>query len=241
MFITFEGIEGCGKSTALGLVAERLGSLFPGREIVRTREPGGCELGLQIRKILLESSGPIEPMAELNLFLADRAQHVTEIIRPAMERGAIILCDRYVDSTMAYQGHARGLDLATLETLNKSATLGLKPDVTLLLDLAPEEGLGRVQSRGKEAQARGDSGGEDRIDREALDFHRAVRRGFLSIAQEEPFRVCLIDAARDRDAVAEACVAAIVERLKRAGEGPCLTGRVPSKMSPNHHETAKNT
>ena len=213
MFITFEGIEGCGKSTALALAAERMERLFPDLEILRTREPGGCELGVQIRRILLESADPIEPLAELNLFLADRAQHVAEIVRPALARGAIVLCDRYVDSTMAYQGHARGLDLAILETLNASATRGLKPDLTLLLDIAPEEGLARVRLRADECCKAGGEAGENRIDREALDFHRRVRQGFLSIAQQEPFRVCLIDAARDRETVAVACVTAICGRL----------------------------
>ena len=215
MFITFEGIEGCGKSTALISASVHLSSLFPDLEIMGTREPGGCSLGAQIRRILLESTGTIEPLAELNLFLADRAQHVAEIVRPALARGNIVLCDRYVDSTMAYQGHARGLDLAMLETLNTSATNGLKPDLTLLLDLAPEEGLARVRRRARVGDTAWGDARENRIDRETLDFHRRVREGFLSIAQQEPSRVCLIDAARDRKTVVEACVSAICGRLKQ--------------------------
>ena len=203
MFITFEGVEGAGKTTAIEAVARHLTSC--GEKVCRTREPGGCPLGQQLRSLLLSAQTRLDPLAELRLFLADRAQHVAEVIRPALADGAIVLCDRFTDSTLAYQGFARHLDLDMLRTLNKSATGDLEPDLTLILDLPVQEGLRRVAERRRQTG----STGEGRIDDEQLSFHEAVRKGFLFIAEQAPSRVCLLDAGRPREEVLAACLEAI--------------------------------
>jgi dTMP kinase len=189
MFITFEGPEGAGKSTAIAKVAERLRSF--GDSVVVTREPGAGEVGRKIREILLHGEGmPAE--AELFLFLADRANHVATLIRPALERGETVLCDRYADSTYVYQAVARGLDRSFVAAGNRFATTNLEPDATLLLDLPPEVGISRIQAK-------------DRLDREPIDFHRRVREGFLELAKANPNRWHVVDAAKSPEAVAEAC------------------------------------
>ena len=189
MFVTVEGVEGAGKSTLLGMLSaefERRGLSF-----IRTREPGGCGLGAKIRPLLLDVSSRVDSRAELFLFLADRAQHVEETIRPALARGEWVLCDRYVDSTIAYQGYGRGMDVETLQSLNDYATGGLWPDRTLLLDLPVETGLERALARnGRE----GLSQSEGRFEVEALAFHRRIREGFLERAARWPERFCVLDA-----------------------------------------------
>lgn len=189
MFVTVEGVEGAGKSTLLGMLSaefERRGLSF-----IRTREPGGCGLGAKIRPLLLDVSSRVDSRAELFLFLADRAQHVEETIRPALARGEWVLCDRYADSTIAYQGYGRGMDVETLQTLNDYATGGLWPDRTLLLDLPVETGLERALARnGRE----GLSQSEGRFEAEALAFHRRIREGFLERATRWPERFCVLDA-----------------------------------------------
>ncbi len=198
MFLTLEGVEGSGKSTLARLLAERAAT--EGIPLLRTREPGGCGLGLRIRPLLLDAStGPAAlcDRAELFLFLADRAQHVAEIIRPALAEGIWVLCDRYADSTIAYQGYGRGLnagdagDMDWLERLNDFATGGLWPDVTLLLDLPPEEGLKRALARNR---AEGLEEAEGRFEAETLAFHARIREGFLARAAAQPGRFHVLNA-----------------------------------------------
>ena len=203
MFITFEGIEGSGKSTALRLVAARLRAR--GEDPLCTREPGGSTLGRSLRAMLLDGKSRIDPRAELSLFLADRAQHVAEVIRPALAAGRTVLCDRYADSTLAYQGYARNLDITAIIALNNFATNGLKPDLTLLLDLPVETGLGRALARNEE---KGSALSEGRFDAESVAFHTAVRNGFLAIARREN-RIRVIDASLPREEVARHCLDAI--------------------------------
>ncbi len=185
-FITFEGVEGAGKTTQVQRLAAVLGP-----DVVRTREPGGTPIAERIRDIFLTSDG-ITIMTELLLLAAARAQHVDEVIRPALEANQIVICDRFTDATVAYQGSRGGIDLELIHHLNRVATGGLTPDLTFILDLSPEIGLQRQQT------------GEthrDRLDREPLERHRKVREGYLSAAKADPDRVKLIDAAQSPDAV----------------------------------------
>ncbi|GMV36398.1 MAG: hypothetical protein AMXMBFR61_09060 [Fimbriimonadales bacterium] len=201
LFITFEGPEGGGKSTQIERCAEWLTS--ESYSVLVTREPGGRHaLGEGVRNILLEGE-PVVPLAEMFLFLADRAQHVAQVIVPALERGEIVLCDRHADSTTVYQGIARGLGRERAEELNRWATGGLEPDLTILLDIEPRAGLARLSNL-------------DRLDREALDFHRAVREGFLALAAENP-RYRVIDASQSPDEVASLTRQAIAALLSARG------------------------
>lgn len=186
VFVTFEGPEGAGKSTALRAVARRIPA---NREVVQTREPGSTEFGALIRDLLLHG-GNIPAKSELFLFLADRANHVERVVHPALDRGAIVLCDRYADSTLVYQGYGRGLDLGLLRQLNTYATGGLLPDLTLLFDLPPEVGLSRLSSK-------------DRLDAEDLAFHQRVGDGFRAEAARDPVRWKVIDANRSPELVEE--------------------------------------
>ena len=196
MFLTVEGIEGAGKSTFLGLLENEL--VKRGVNFLRTREPGGCALGQQIRPLLLDVSQKVSDRAELFLFLADRAQHVADTIRPALECGQWVICDRYADSTIAYQGYGRGMDPEELQRLNDYATDGLWPDITFLLDLPVEEGLGRALARnGRE----GTSQSEGRFEAEALAFHQRIREGFHIRAQRWPERFRMLDATQTPDAI----------------------------------------
>ncbi|MBT3350890.1 MAG: dTMP kinase [Nitrospinaceae bacterium] len=180
-FITFEGSEGAGKSTQLGLLHEWMKSVGLGVRV--TREPGGTELGAGVREVLLTPRDEeVSPLAELLLYEADRAQHVSRVIRPTLEAGDHVLCDRFYDSTTAYQSYGRGLSLELVEEMNVRATEGLVPDMTLLLEASPEEGLRR---------ARGGAEG-DRLEGESLAFHERVWQGFIEIARREPDRFRLI-------------------------------------------------
>jgi dTMP kinase len=190
MFITFEGIEGSGKSTQLRRLAERI----PGAVV--TKEPGGTPLADRIRAILLDSSSHPDPVAELFLFAASRRQHVVEIIRPALQRGATVLCDRFTDSTLAYQGFGRLIDLDKLRALNAWATDSLTPDLTFLFDLPEHLGLDRARSRNAEAVE-----DEGRFEAEELRFHQRVREGYRALAVAEPSRFVVIDAEGDVDEV----------------------------------------
>lgn len=184
-FVTFEGIEGSGKSTHLRALAAHLRTA--GHVVVETREPGGTPAGLAIRRLLLGPEAlPLTPLAELLLYLADRAQHVDEVIRPALAAGQVVLCDRFSDSTLAYQGYARGLDLAVLRTLDERARGGIAPSLTVLLDCPVDVGLGR---------ARGRAGTIDRFERETAAFHERVRAGFHALAAADPRRFIIVDAA----------------------------------------------
>lgn len=215
MFISFEGIEGSGKSTAQRLLGEHLQGL--GHDPLLTREPGGCALGRSLRPILLDArTRGLSSRAELYLFLADRAQHVAEVIRPALEAGHIVLCDRYTDSTLAYQGYGRGLDPEHLRRINDMATGGLLPDVTFLLDLPVHCGLERAGLRNREE---GTVLSEGRFDAESLEFHERVRRGYRALALEEPERFVTIDAAQPPEDVMLQCLSAMEAALRQRGRG----------------------
>jgi len=190
-FITFEGVEGCGKSTQLRLLDERLRAA--GRDVRATREPGGTPLGERLRALLLDGARPpLDPIAEWLLFEADRRQHLAEVIRPALAAGAWVLCDRFSDSTEAYQSAGRGLDAAFIDAVDGRVREGVRPDLTLLYDLDAAEGLARARRR----DAR-----KDRFESEELAFHERVRRRFLEIARREPDRVVIVPAHGDAAAV----------------------------------------
>jgi len=207
-FITFEGGDGAGKSTQIKALESHLKAR--GRSCVMTREPGGTTLGKLIRQALLEvGKQPITSPAELFLYLADRAQHVQDVILPAIDAGKIVLCDRYTDSTLAYQGYGRGNDLKLLRQLNEFADRRVEPDLTLLLDCPVELGLSRTARR--QLKARGGEGREDRFEREKLEFHQRVRQGFLELARAEPKRFRVIDASRPAEEVARE-IQSVVDR-----------------------------
>ncbi|MFQ5880927.1 MAG: dTMP kinase [Candidatus Methylomirabilales bacterium] len=199
LFITFEGVEGSGKSTQLRRLSAALREA--GQQVMETREPGGTSLGEAIRSILLTArNGEMTPEAELLLYLASRAQHSRECISPALGQGVIVLCDRFADATVAYQGYGRGLDLTLIAAMNRMAAGGLTPDLTILLDLDPREGLSRVRERGQVPLLEPSL---DRLEAEALEFHDRVRQGYLHLARQEPHRVQVIDAMRPEKAVAK--------------------------------------
>lgn len=192
MFITLEGIEGSGKGSVIADLAAHLRE--SGRDVLLTREPGGCPLGEALRAQLLDMrNAGITAEAELFLYLADRAQHVREVIAPALQAGRVVLCDRYSDSTLAYQGYGRGRDPDLLRSLDEFASGGLKPDLTLLLDLPAEKGLARARAR-NELENKVES--EGRFEAEELSFHCRVREGFLTLARREQKRFVVIDAER---------------------------------------------
>ena len=182
LFITFEGGDGCGKTTQIKLLDEYLRS--KGYQTLLTREPGSKGLGIKLREILLNYEGEVSPRAESFLFLADRAQHVDCIIKPALENGVIVLCDRHTDSTVAYQGYGRGLDLEQIHNLNNIATNGLKPDLTIVLDVDVETSQKRVGAE------------KDRMESAGIEFFERVRKGFLEIAKQEPERVKVVDSTQ---------------------------------------------
>jgi dTMP kinase len=187
-FITLEGPEGAGKTTQLKL----LGKWLEEQNIahVITRDPGGTALGKPIRRILLNSESPVHPVTELLLYEADRAQNVSEIIVPNLEQGKVVFCDRYIDSTIAYQGYGRGIERKLIDLLNDIATQGLRPKITILFDIESSAGLARLHPSG-----------HDRLEREALEFHQKVRNGYLELAKADPDRWRIIDAAGPMHAV----------------------------------------
>lgn len=188
-FITFEGIDGSGKSTQVRMLASVL--RLRGRDVVQTREPGGTPLGARLREALLDAQEQVDPLAELLLYAADRAQHVRVMLRPALAAGRVVLSDRYADATLAYQGAGRGFDPALVAEVVGLATGGLKPDLTLLFDLSVEESCARSQRRTTE-----DDGSPcDRLELETEHFHTRVREAYLQIAAAEPERVRVVDAS----------------------------------------------
>lgn len=197
LFVTFEGGEGAGKTTLINHLVDQLTD--EGESVIKTREPGGTPLGRGIRDLLLHQNQKVFKESELFLFLADRAQHVQEVILPALDEGTIVLCDRFNDSTLAYQGGARHFDIDHLRTLCTAATGGLSPDLTLYLDLNPRVGL----ERAKKVNV------PDRLEQEALSFHEKVRATFLLLAKEEPKRFCVIDAEESIETVYTRALAAI--------------------------------
>ena len=205
LFITFEGPEGAGKSTQVAKLLEFLTQ--KGYSVVATREPGGTALAEKIREVVKghDGSEKMHDRTELLLMEAARSQHVQELILPRLEAGVSVICDRFSDSTLAYQGGARGLDMKDIAFLNSFASVGIAPDVTFLLDLSPEDGFARTRKRSETA------GQFDRFEAEKIDFHRSVRRSFLSLAAAEPERIKIIDASRDPQSIHEDIVRIINE------------------------------
>lgn len=206
MFITFEGIEGSGKTTQILMLSDFLSG--KGYSVTVTREPGGTELGEAVRRILLDpdNAGKIGPWTEVFLYLASRTQHLIQVILPARREGKVILCDRYEDATIAYQGKARGLGVETVRNVLRSSPVWIAPDLTILFDLPPEAGFRRIREGGKEL---------DRFEREEIDFHRRVREGYLEIAREEPERVRVINAEETAERIHIALFQMIVQFLER--------------------------
>lgn len=201
LFVSLEGGKGCGKSTQIKLAQSRLEDL--GRTVEMLREPGGTTIGEHVRAILLDPEHMgMDDTAELLLYEAARAQLVAERIRPALERGEVILCDRFFDSTTAYQGYARGLDLQEIWVLNMTATQGIVPDLTIVFDIDVETGVNRATT-----------GGADRLEAEDRDFHQRVRDGFLAIAESDPDRVKVVDATGTIEEVHEQAMSLILNRL----------------------------
>jgi dTMP kinase len=208
-FIVFEGGDGCGKTTQLRLLYDWLnqsGRLPPHQAVIMTKEPGGTGLGQALRSILLgnqEIGETLDPYAELMLYAADRAQHVETFLKPHLATGAIVLCDRYTDSTVAYQGYGRGLDLGIIQHLNQMATGGLTSDLTLCLDVEVSVSRGRLRQRGQ----------ADRMEQADPYFHEQVRRGFMTLCQQYPDRIVSIDAGGDEVQVAQTIQKLIAHRL----------------------------
>lgn len=197
MFITLEGIEGSGKTSQVQAIARWLAAA--GYTVQTTREPGGTAIGGQIRSVLLNpQNDALAPGAELLLYMADRVQHVETVVRPALAAGKVVVCDRFFDATMVYQGYARGLDRETIRRLHRLTCGGMTPDLTLLLDLAPEVGLARAWHRIDQDDTATE---ESRFEKETLAFHHRVREGYLDLARREPQRFHLIDAAVDPQGV----------------------------------------
>ncbi|MGH7815169.1 MAG: dTMP kinase [Candidatus Binataceae bacterium] len=196
IFITLEGVEGSGKTTQAAILGDALRK-GARRSVIVTHEPGGTRAGEAIRAIFLDPAIALAVEAELMLVLADRAQHIREKLKPALDAGDIVISDRYSDSTTAYQGYGRGFDLKLLAELNRLASGGIMSDLTIVLDLPAEAGLARTVAR-----ARGTGRGADRFEGERAEFHRQVRDGFLAIAKADPSRVTVIDASRPIETVA---------------------------------------
>jgi len=203
LFVTFEGVEGAGKTTQIALLRAHLEE--HGHTVLTTREPGGSDVGEAIRDILLNHKGAPVPRAEMLLFLASRAHITDTVIRPALDRGTVVICDRFIDSTAAYQGHARGLDLDAIYRLNEFATGGLLPEITFLLDLDPAHGLGRQKDR-------------NRMEAEPLAFHTRVREGFLTEAARSPERFHVIDASCTVGEIQQNILAAISPLVRQVSQ-----------------------
>lgn len=208
IFISLEGIEGTGKTTQAGFLAEYLEG--KGLRVTRTEEPGGTAIGLKIRGLLLSpENGEMDPVTELLLYNASRVQHMREVILPALERGDIVVTDRFSDSTMAYQGYGRGIDMELIDSLDLIATGRLRPDFTVLLDIDVETGLRRNRKINK----------DDRIEREDVSFHDRVRQGFIHIAAQSPERIRMVDCSGPVETVRKNVAAAVDEFLEKAGQG----------------------
>jgi len=227
LFITLEGIEGCGKSTQAKLLGEYLRSL--GHVTVETREPGGTPLAEKIRSVLLDRADePVASETEAFLVFAARRQHVAHVIEPALARGAIVLCDRFSDSTLAYQGYARGINVRLLERLNRLATHAVTPDLTLLFDLPVATGLARRRSAAE----------TNRLDRESIRFHQKVRAGFLDLAKHHPARMKVVAARGSKETVARAVsriVTPMLNRLHRPRRQAATRPSLPSRATEAAH------
>jgi dTMP kinase len=213
MFITLEGIEGSGKTSQVKQMAAFLENR--GLKCLVTREPGGTAIGRRIRQVLLDpESSDLDPVAELLLYNADRVQHVKKVILPAIAAGKVVVCDRYVDATRAYQGIARKLDIELIETLHRLLVADLMPDLTFLFDLPPEEGLRRAWTQIDSGDR---SNREVRFENEALAFHARVRKGYLDLAAGEPTRFVIVDARKSREAVWRQ-IAGVLEKTFKHGK-----------------------
>lgn len=199
LFITFEGADGCGKSTQMKLLSEYLKE--QGHDVVLTREPGGKGLGEKVREILLNYDGEVSDRCESFLFLADRAQNIDIIVNPSVNAGKIVLCDRHTDSTVAYQGYGRGLDIDKIKMLNNLATNGKKPDLTFVFDIDTETSMKRV---GKD---------KDRMESAGIEFHNRVREGYLKIAEQEPDRIKVIDATKSIEEIHKEIIEIIAKKF----------------------------
>lgn len=209
MFITFEGIEGSGKTTQINHILEFLES--NGHKCVTTREPGDTRIGQKIRAILLDpENNDLVSLAELFLYAADRAQHMSERIIPSLAAGHVVICDRFFDATTAYQGYARGLDISTIEEIHKLVLKDLKPDVTILFDLSPEIGLKRAWQQIDNGNR---SDVETRFENEKITFHEKVRKGYLKLAAEDPDRIFIIDASQSEEDVQQDIERIISDKL----------------------------
>ena len=206
MFITFEGGEGAGKSTAIKRIVEKLTS--EGYEIVLTREPGGTPIAEEIRNVILDKKNTaMDPRTEALLYAASRRQHLVEKVIPALKEGKLVLCDRFLDSSLAYQGGARGIGIDTVYNMNLFATEGMLPDLTILFDIKPEEGLARIAANSQREV--------NRLDVEKLTFHNRVRDSFHELAKKFPERFVIVDASKTPDEVFEDAYKAIEDRLKK--------------------------
>jgi dTMP kinase len=206
MLITFEGIEGSGKTTQIELLARHL--VEKGYDIVVTREPGGTPFGEALRRVTLDRDLKIHSLPEVLVFMAVRAQHVEEVILPALQNRKVVLCDRFTDATMAYQGYGRGVDPGIIENLNRLVTRGVTPNLTLLLDCPAGKGLKRKTESKRQ---------RDRIEREALDFHRRIRKAYLDFAKAEPKRFAVIDGTREIEEIHREIRTRVERLLKEHG------------------------
>lgn len=215
-FITFEGVEGCGKTTQIKLLSEFLTAR--GISTVLTREPGGCPIADKIRAILLDAENrAMSPLAELMLYAAARAQHVTEVISPALEAGKIVLCDRFCDATVAYQSFGRGIDRNVIDTLNIQACQGVSPDLTVLVDCEPAIGLERARRRIEATSGPR----EERFELEELSFHHRVRAGYRQLAADQPDRFLIIDGSDSIEKIFAIISAQLLARIPEAPRGVC--------------------
>jgi dTMP kinase len=205
MLITFEGIEGCGKTTQIELLYTHLKK--KGQQVIKTREPGGTPFGETLRKVFLHEEREVYPLSELLLFMAMRAQHVEEVIEPALKEGTIVLCDRFADASFAYQGYGRGMDLGTIETLNRLVTKGIQPDLTILLDCPVTKGLKR----------KADMNSSDRFEREDPSFHRKIKKAYEKISLADPKRFFVLDGTLDRAKIHSSIKKRVEALLKNYG------------------------
>lgn len=214
MFITLAGIEGAGKTTQTKNIAGFLDEIK--QPYILTREPGGTDIGKKIRSILLDpDSAGLSAKAELLLYAADRAHHIESVILPALRSGMYVVCDRFMDCTTAFQGYGRGIDLSLIERIHDLVLSGLKPDITFLLDIDPESGLERALSDIKSGER---SEKESRFEQEALEFHKKVRKGYLSLAEKEPERFVIVDASMNADEIKEVIKNKIIQKKQSFSE-----------------------